>query len=135
MIPERLRRGPAYLAVSVTCVLLNNALLIALDRLSVHYVLSVLISAAVMIPFSFGLHARFTYAVEPSAASFARYASVLIVNTPMAWLLFFIIHDRGGLAMTFAAPIVTGILFVWNFAASDWAIAAQPRGHFVKDEQ
>lgn len=120
-----LRRSSVYAAVSLFCVLFNNALLIGLDYMSVHYTLSVLISAAIMIPLSFFLHARFTYAVEPTSASFWRYASVLILNTPAAWLLFLIIHDRGGLPMLYAAPIVTVILFAWNYVASAWAIIAR----------
>lgn len=120
-----LRTSSVYVAVSLFCVLFNNLLLIWLDYLSVHYTLSVLISAAIMIPLSFFLHARFTYAVEPTSGAFWRYASVLIWNTPAAWLLFLIIHDRGGLAMIYAAPVVTVILFVWNYLASAWAIIAR----------
>lgn len=137
MISESLRRGPAYIAVSAACVLFNNALLIWLDRMSVHYTLSVLISAALMIPLSFVLHSRFTYAVERTSAAFCRYASVSIVNTPIAWVLFYIIHDQRGLAMAISAPVVTGILFLWNFAGSDWAIAARssngPVGESIRD--
>jgi putative flippase GtrA len=124
MMFAKLRRSPIYVTVSVVCVLFNNVLLIWLDRLSVYYAVSVIISAAVMIPLSFVLHSRFTFAVEPSALSFWRYASVQIVNTPAAWLLLLIIHDKGGVPMIYAAPIVTFILFVWNFAGSGWAMLA-----------
>ena len=122
MISARLPRSSMYVAVSAFCVLFNNVLLIWLDRVHVHYTLSVIISAAIMIPLSFFLHARFTYAVEPTAAAFWRYASVLICNTPAAWLLFLLIHNLGGVAMLYAAPIVTLILFVWNYILSGWAI-------------
>jgi len=126
MSTARLRRSSTYVTVSLICVIFNNLLLIWLDSMSVHYTLSVIISAAVMIPLGFGLHARFTYTVEPTSSAFWRYASVLILNTPAAWLLFLVIHDCGGLPMVYAAPVVTGILFVWNYAASGWAILARP---------
>jgi putative flippase GtrA len=109
-------------AIAIVCVLVNNVLLITLDWLSVRSAPSVLISAVVMIPLSFGLHARLTYAVQPTWAAFRRYAAVLIVNTPLAWLLLLAIHDLGKMPMIYAAPIVTLLLFLWNFSASTWAL-------------
>lgn len=117
------QRVPRYTAVSLFCVLFNNVLLIALDAGGVHYGAAVLISAAVMIPLSYTLQRLFTFAAEPGWAAFARYAAVQLVNTPIAWLLLLLIHDWGSLPMLFAAPLVTGLLFVWNFFTSGWAIA------------
>lgn len=117
------RRVSHYTAVSLFCVLFNNVLLIALDAAGIHYGAAVLISAAVMIPLSYALHCTLTFAAEPGWRAFVRYFGVQIVNTPVAWLLFLLIHDWGGLAMLFAAPVVTGLLFLWNFLTSGWAIA------------
>lgn len=117
------RRAPRYTAVSLFCVLFNNVLLIALDAAGIHFSIAVLISAAVMIPLSYALHCTLTFAAEPGWRAFGRYFAVLIVNTPIAWLLFLLIHDWGGLPMLFAAPVVTGLLFVWNFLSSNWAMA------------
>ncbi len=116
------RRAPRYTAVSLFCVLFNNALLIAFDAAGIHYSAAVLISAGVMIPLAYALHCTLTFAVEPGWRAFARYFGVQIVNTPMAWLLFLLIHDWGGLPMLIAAPVVTGLLFPWNFFSSGWAI-------------
>lgn len=116
------RRAPRYTAVSLFCVLLNNVLLIALDAAGIHYGAAVLISAGVMIPLAYALHSTLTFAVEPGWRAFARYFGVQIVNTPIAWLLFLLIHDWSGVPMLFAAPLVTGLLFLWNFFSSGWAI-------------
>jgi putative flippase GtrA len=130
MTAARPPRSSIYVAVSAFCVLFNNLLLICLDRVHVHYSVSVLISAAVMIPLSFFLHARFTYAVELTSSAFWRYASVLVCNTPAAWLLFLVIHDLGGLPMLYAAPVVTLILFIWNYILTGWAmVMRQPQLH------
>ena len=114
--------GPAYLAVSVACVVLNNAFLIAVDTLGVHYILNVIASALVMIPLSYVLHLNFTYKVSHEDRGFWRYALVQIVNTPAALALFFLIHDLGGLAMIWAAPIITVLMFIYNFVSSYWAV-------------
>jgi putative flippase GtrA len=118
-------RAPRYIGVGIFCVLLNNALLIGLDWLGVHYGISVLISAAVMLPLGFILQSRLTFGTQPGWRSFGRYSSVMIVNTPLAWLLLWATHDHAGWAMIYASPVTIGILFVWNYLASGWAIAAR----------
>lgn len=125
MILPSLRRSPIYLTIGSFCALFNNVLLIWLDHIRVYYGISVVISAAIMIPMGFALHARFTYLVAPTAAAFARYASLQLCNTPAAWLLLLIIHDWNGLAMMYAAPIITIILFVWNYVLTGWALSGQ----------
>jgi putative flippase GtrA len=116
------RRAPRYIAVSLICVIVNNALLIGLDAAGVHYWVSVLVSAAVMIPLSFSLQARITYRTAPDWGQSGRYFAVMIVNTPCAWAILWAIHDRGGLAMVYASPITIGILFLWNYIGTGWAI-------------
>jgi putative flippase GtrA len=123
MIARVRQQGPRYIAVSLFCVLFNTILLISLDWAGLHYGASVLISAAVLIPLSYALHCTFTFAAEPGWRAFWRYAAAQIVNTPLAWLLFLLIHDWGALPMVFAAPLVIGLLFLWNFFTSGWAIA------------
>ncbi|WBH15116.1 GtrA family protein [Sphingomonas radiodurans] len=118
-----LSSSPRYLAVSVTCMTLNIALLVALDRVGVHYGLAVIASALVLIPLSYALHLAITYRTQPGAGSFARYAAAQIVNTPVAILLFFLIRDCAGVAMVWAAPAVIGLMFLYNITSSFWAIA------------
>lgn len=122
------RRAPRYIGVSLICVLINNALLIGLDAVGVHYVLSVLVSAAVMIPLSFALQARLTYRTISDRGQFGRYFAVMIVNTPCAWAILWAIHDRGGLPMIYASPIMIALLFLWNYFGTGWAILRRRRG-------
>lgn len=117
-----LASSPRYVLVALFCVLLNNAFLIGLDMLGIHYVLSVIASALLLIPLSYWLHLHFTYRVEGGQRSFWRYAGVQIVNTPAALLLFFLIHDLAGLPMMAAAPLITLLMFLYNFLGSFWAI-------------
>jgi putative flippase GtrA len=125
-------RAPRYLGVSIGCVLINNALLITLDRIGVPYLKSLLISAAIMIPLGFLLQARITFGAPPGWLRFGRYAAVMIVNTPLAWLLLWALHDRAGLAMIYASPIMTAMLFIWNYMASGWAILARQSRRVLK---
>lgn len=123
-----LASSPRYLAVSALCMALNAALLIELDRLGVHYAVSVLVSAAALIPSSYALHVFWTYRMTGRETRFRRYFATQIVNTPIALLLLFVIHDRLGIAMIWAAPVVIFLMFLYNFLSSFWAIAlVKPR--------
>lgn len=117
-----MKRAPRYIGVSLACVITNNALLIGLDAIGVHYVISVLISAAILIPLSFLLQAHLTFRATPDWSRFGRYSAIMLVNTPCAWAILWAIHDRGGLAMLYASPITIAILFLWNYLGSGWAI-------------
>ena len=124
-----LSSSPRYLLVGIACAIFNTMLLILLDKLGAHYVLATILSGLVMIPLSYALHLRVTYRVVAGRGSFARYVAAQTVNTPVALLLFFLIHDSANVAMIWAAPAVMGLMFLYNVTSSFWAIAlraAQP---------
>ena len=118
-----LAASPRYLLVSGLCMGLNVVLFIVLEALHVHYVISVAISAMVLIPLSYVLHRSFTYRVEGGRRSFLRYAGAQLVNSPIALVLFFLVHDRLALPMFWAAPLVIMLMFAYNFLSSFWALA------------
>lgn len=125
MTSATLQRSGRYLGVSLFCFLFNNALFILLDRTGVWYGASVVISATVMIPLGFVLQSRATFARELNWPAFGRYTLVMLANPPVAFMLFWLFHDQGGMPMLFAAPLVTGLLLVWNFLTSSWAILSR----------
>jgi putative flippase GtrA len=87
-----------------------------------HYAFATIVSGLVLIPLSYTLHVRFTYRVAGGVQSFVRYASAQSVNTPVALVLFFLIRDLASVPMVGAAPAVIGLMFLYNFASSFWAI-------------
>lgn len=121
-----LASSPRYLTVSIICVVLNMMLLVSLDQAGIHYTVAVLVSALVLIPTSYALHLAVTYRVAPRIGSFLRYAATQLVNTPAAIVLFFLIRDRAGLPMIWAAPTVTALMFLYNITSSFWAISYRP---------
>jgi hypothetical protein len=57
---------------------------------------------------------------------------IMLVNTPAAWLLLALIHDHDDVPMIYAAPLVTVVMFLWNFVGSHWALLARkPRKNSV----
>lgn len=107
-----------YIAVALACVVLNNTLLIGLDLLGAHYILSSLVAASILIPTSYWLHLRFTYTKKPHQYSFFRYAILQCVNIPATIFLLFIFYDLLDFPMLHSAVILTATMFIYNFLGS-----------------
>lgn len=119
------RRGPRYIAVSLFCMGLSNAILIGMDRAGFSYGIAVLASAAILIPVGFLLQARVTFGMPLRLDAFVRYAAALALNVPLSWIALFFLHDLGGLDMMWAAPAATILLFLWTYLTSSWALSAR----------
>jgi putative flippase GtrA len=120
-----------YLAVGASCAILYIATMIAGDLLGLHYVASTAIAFVVVVLWGYALHARFTFQGPMSARSLTRYTAAMAGNFPLSVALMFVLCDLMGLAVPVAAPVTTAALFVWNFAASRWAMTGRlllPRG-------
>lgn len=126
-----LAASPPYLVVSALCMGLNVVLFIVLEASRVHYAITVAISAMLLIPLSYSLHRSFTYRVEGGLHSFLRYAGAQVVNSPIALVLFYLVHDRLALPMVWAAPLITALMFAYNFLSSFWALAPRVRKRFA----
>lgn len=121
------RGGPRYIAIAVFCVLLHNAIMITLDAVGVHYGIGLLVSAAVLIPLGFVLHAVFTFSATMSWYSFLCYSVVVILNTPLSFVSIWLLHDVLEIAVAVAVPVSTVVLFVWNFLSTG-ATIKRPTG-------
>ncbi|MBL8649436.1 MAG: GtrA family protein [Sphingopyxis sp.] len=125
MINGLMRRGPRYLGVSLFCFLFNNALFILLDQAGMWFGISVAISFALLTPLGFILQSRATVARGVYWSAFGRYALLMLANQPIAFLLLFLIHDRIGVPMLYAAPIATASMLIWNYAMTSWIILSR----------
>lgn len=100
------------------------------------YVFAVIVTTALMIPFSYSLHSLFTYRVKASFGSIWRYTLSQAVNAPLAIVLYYVSCDLAGLSMMLATPVVTVLMVIWNYATSYWSIALNTmRRAIVADRQ
>ena len=112
-----------YFAVSVACALLHNILVIAGDSVGLHYAVSSLISFACVVGMGYWLHSAWTFpASGRSGISFARYGASMTLNLPLFVAGMFVTVDLGAMPVMLAAPLVTIFLWVFNFAATRWAL-------------
>ena len=111
-----------FFSVGLACALLHNAIMIAGAWLGVHYVVSSLVSFAVVVLFGYWLHTSWTWpASERGRVSLARYALTMSANLPLFIAGMFVFVDLAGIGVPIAAPIVTVLLMAFNFVGSRWA--------------
>jgi hypothetical protein len=114
-----------FFVVSVACALLHNAFMVAGDWLGWHYAASSLVSFATVAALGYWLHRAWTFpGARHSAMTFVRYAGSMSLNLPAFIAGMYLAVDLAGLPVAIAAPLVTVLLWAFNFAATRWALRA-----------
>jgi putative flippase GtrA len=114
-----------FVLVSAACALLHNAIVIAADRLGLHYAAATLLSFVMVVLLGYWLHCTWTFPhAERGRPGLARYALAMSANLPLFLAGMFVVADLAGLAVPIAAPLVTVLLWILNFAATRWALRA-----------
>jgi putative flippase GtrA len=98
-------------------------MMIGLDHLGIHFVISQAATAFVLLPVGYLLQGRFSFAADRSWKNFLRYSAALLTNYPVAIVTLWLLCDLLGIKMAWASPIATVVLFVWNYATSYWAFS------------
>jgi putative flippase GtrA len=113
-----------FFTVGLVCAATHNAIMIGGDWAGLHYVVSSLISFAVVVVLGFWLHSSWTFPdAHRTRTSFARYAGTMALNLPISIALMFVFVDLAGLPVALAAPAVTVLLAAFNFVGGRWALA------------
>ena len=124
-----IRTSGRYLAVGATCAVLNSLILIGLDRLGIHYVVSSLIAFVVVVSVGYSLHSWFTFRVRRGLSTFALYVVALAANYPLQVVMLYVLVDLMRLPIVIASPISTLALAGWNVFATRWALVRRPPAH------
>jgi putative flippase GtrA len=114
-----------FYTVGLTCALLHNAIMIGGDWLGLHYVVSSILSFAIVTSFGYWLHSVWTFpGVRRGRAPFARYVLTMSANLPLSIAGMFVFVDLAGLPVAAATPVVTVLLAAFNFLGARWALRA-----------
>jgi putative flippase GtrA len=112
-----------FFTVGLVCALLHNAIMIGGDWAGLHYVVSSLISFAIVVLVGYWLHSGWTFpGAERGRVTLARYTLTMAANLPLSLAGMFLFVDLLGLTVPVAAPTVTVLLAAFNFVAGRWAL-------------
>lgn len=119
-------RFPRYVLVGGVCALINNVIVIGCDRIGIHYIVSSCLGFVPVLCVGFMLHTSFTFRTSATWPAFVRYTLSMAANYPMWIGGLFVFCDLLGVAVAIAAPLITVLLFLWNFLSAGWALGALP---------
>lgn len=119
---QLLRRPSRYVQVGALCALLNNVIVIALDRAGIHYAVGVTVAFVIVMLFSYRLHTSYTFERQASVSGWFRFAGANLSGVPLSLGCMFVLCGRLGLAVSLAMPIATILLLFWNYLLAYWII-------------
>lgn len=114
-----------YLAVGATCAVVHNVVVIGCAQARIHYVFATFLSYVMVSLLGYVLHSAITFGEPIRVRGFIRYAAAMAMNYPLSVVLLFLLCDIAGLSIGVATPLSTGMLVVWNYIASRWAIKSR----------
>lgn len=129
---RRTPSGVRYIAIGAACALLSNLLLIGFSLTGVHYLIAAALITGPILIIGFLLHCSVTFEVQPTIGAFIRYSATALSSYPL-WLVSLIALREGIRTPIWAAsPIATGIVFLWNYAGTNWSLTGRFRVKHTK---
>lgn len=107
-----------YLIGAVICAALNNVILIGGDALGFGYVLLSVTCFVVTGTFAYAFHSYVTFRKEMQVKGYFLYMAGILMGLPVSILFMHGLYDLLGLPMWIAAPLLTVIMFVYNYAVT-----------------
>ena len=119
---------PRYVVVGAFCAGLYTLMMIAGDAIGLGYLWSTMIAFVVLVLIGYLLHCLYTFSEKLSWRGLARYTAAMLLTLPLSLAGIYLFRGLLHLPMWIASPLVTILLFVWNFLATRWAVVARVLG-------
>jgi len=116
---------PRYVLVGGFCAGLYNVFMIAADWAGVGYVAATVVAFAGLVLIGYVLHCRFTFSERMSIRGLVRYTAAMLLTLPLSLAVMFALKGVIHLPMWAASPLLTVVMFAWNFLATRWAVVTR----------
>jgi putative flippase GtrA len=121
-------RIPRYTIVGAICAAIYNGMMIAGDALGVHYAVSTGVAFVIIVITGYALHCLYTFSERLSVRGFVRYTAAMLPTLPFSFGGMYLLRDLAHAPMWLAAPLLTALMFCWNFVAAHWAVVTHVIG-------
>ena len=122
-----IQRTGRYAQVGLICAIINNLVVIGMDRLGYHYAMSVTVGFLIVTIVGYLLHCAYTFRARAVVSGWMRFVIANISGFPLSMGSMFLLCDVAQLSASVAMPIATIILFGWNYLIADWLIGRPVR--------
>lgn len=119
---ESLRRPTRYVQVGLLCALLNNLIVVGFDQAGLHYTIGVASAFVGVTAIGYLLHSAYTFRVRPRLSGLLKFFAANFVGLCWSMLLMIMLCGGLGLRASLAMPLVTVVLFGWNYTTAHWAV-------------
>ena len=116
---------PRYVLVGGFCAGLYNVFMIAADWAGVGYVAATVVAFVGLVLIGYVLHCRFTFSERMSIRGLVRYTAAMLLTLPLSLAVMFALKGVIHLPMWAASPLLTVVMFAWNFLATRWAVVTR----------
>lgn len=117
-----IERGWRYTFVGLVCATVNFLIILAVDYLGGIYLLGTISAFLIVTPIGYVLHSLFTFREPLNTKAFARFAIAASAAFPIALTVMVVLCSGLHFSVAVATPVMTIVMFLWNFAAAHWAI-------------
>jgi putative flippase GtrA len=111
-----------YLAGGAFCALLHNVITIYLTQHRIAYPGALIVSFCVTTPVGYWIHSAFTFEKKRSWNRLRRFLLASGMGFLGSAALMVLLCTGLSLPVIVATPLVTVLLFLWNFLSAHWAI-------------
>jgi putative flippase GtrA len=116
------RQSTRYLAGGIACALLHNVIVIVASAYGMPYPAALVLSFCVVTPIAYMIHSAYTFEAGCSTRRLHRFMAGAASGFLVSAALMALFCSGLGTPVAIATPIVTVLLFLWNFALARWAI-------------
>lgn len=117
-----IRQSVRYSLVGIVCACVSNLIIIGSALAGINDQVAIILAVATVTPLGYILQSWFTYRSPLSMQRFMRFLGGIGVGTLWFVLLMTLFQRIIGMPVWIASPLTTFLIFIWNFAASRWAI-------------
>lgn len=111
-----------YSLVGAVCAVASNVVIIGSNLAGINDQVTIALAVATVTPLAYILQSWITFGSPLSFQRFMRFLGGVGVGTLWFVLLMTLFQRIMGMPVWIASPLATLLIFVWNFAASRWAI-------------
>ena len=116
------RKSVRYLANSMVCAAVSNIIMIGGDWIGIRYAILVAIAWFVTGTLAYFLHVNVTFRTIGRFPKYLQFLAGAAVGIPYSLFLFFIFEYFLNFPMLISSPIVTLIMFIYNYVNARIAI-------------
>ncbi len=124
---SRLAHYAQFLGGGAICAGINNAILIAGDRLGYSYAVLIILAYLVSVSVGYAYHCRITFCEPMSRAGYIRFSASIWLGLPLSLAILAVLSDGLDLAMWLAGPIMTVLMVIYHYAMTSLTIGKLQR--------